>query len=117
MNPEQVRMRKRRTPEEVEQLVAEFLSSGMREMEFCRSRGLSRDTLNRHLKKQGKKQDQERPASRLVRVKMGSGKKGRARAETGAGLAVVLAGGRRIEVGMGFDALTLERVVEVLEGR
>ena len=53
----------------------------------------------------------------MVRVKMGSGKKGRARAGTGAGLAVVLAGGRRIEVGMGFDALTLERVVEVLEGR
>jgi hypothetical protein len=31
------------------------------------------------------------------------------------GLAVVLAGGRRIEVGRGFDAKTLEQLVRLLE--
>ena len=43
---------KRRTRAEVQQLVAEFVSSGLRRSEFCRSRGLSFGTLNRHLKKQ-----------------------------------------------------------------
>src|SRR2546421_3215432 len=42
---------KRRTRAEVQKLVAEFVSSGMRRSEFCRSRGLSFGTLDRHLKK------------------------------------------------------------------
>jgi hypothetical protein len=43
---------KRRTRADVQQLVAEFVSSGMRRSEFCRSQGLSFGTLNRHLKMQ-----------------------------------------------------------------
>ena len=42
---------KRRTRAEVQELVAQFMSSGMRRGEFCRSRGLSFSTLDRHLKK------------------------------------------------------------------
>jgi hypothetical protein len=42
---------KRRTRAEVQQLVAEFVSSGMRRSEFCQSRGLSLSTLDRHLRK------------------------------------------------------------------
>jgi DNA-binding transcriptional ArsR family regulator len=42
---------KRRTRAEVQQLVAEFVSSGIRRSEFCESRGLSFSTLDRHLKK------------------------------------------------------------------
>ena len=42
---------RRRTRTEVQQLVAEFVSSGMRRSEFCRSRQLSFGTLDRHLKK------------------------------------------------------------------
>ena len=53
MNGEQqVAARRRRTRAEVRQLVAEFVNSGMRRSEFCRSRGLSYSTLDRHLKKQ-----------------------------------------------------------------
>ncbi len=37
---------------EVQELVAEFMSGGMRRSEFCRSRRLSLGTLNRHLKEQ-----------------------------------------------------------------
>jgi DNA invertase Pin-like site-specific DNA recombinase len=51
---------KRRTRAEVQRLVAEFVSSGMRRSEFCRSRGLSFGTLDRHLKKRrwrGKKEE------------------------------------------------------------
>lgn len=46
---------KRRTHAEVEQLVAEFMGSGMRRSEFCRSRGMGISTLVRYLRKgQGK---------------------------------------------------------------
>ena len=41
----------RRTRAEVQQLAAEFVSSGMRPSKFCQSRGLSFSTLDRHLKK------------------------------------------------------------------
>ena len=37
-------------------------------------------------------------------------------ASTGSALAVVLRGGRRIEVGRGFDTGALEQLVRVLEG-
>jgi hypothetical protein len=35
--------------------------------------------------------------------------------ESGCGLTIVLARGRRIEVGTGFDVATLERLIRVLE--
>jgi hypothetical protein len=35
----------------VQQLVAEFVSSSMRQSEFCQSQGLSFSTVDRHLKK------------------------------------------------------------------
>jgi len=45
-------VRRRRTGAEVQQLVAEFVDSGMGRSEFCRNRGLSLSTLGRHLRKQ-----------------------------------------------------------------
>jgi len=41
----------RRTHAEVQQLVAEFIGSGMRRSEFCRSRGMGISTLVRYLRK------------------------------------------------------------------
>ncbi len=40
---------RRRTRAEVQPLVAEFVSSGMRRREFCQSGGLSFSTLDRHM--------------------------------------------------------------------
>src|ERR1700678_545866 len=63
---------KRRTRAEVQQLVAKFVSSGMRRSEFCQSRGLSFSTLDRHLKKLRWK-GRRRPTSsarRLVPVEL-----------------------------------------------
>jgi hypothetical protein len=51
---------KQRTRAEVQKLVAEFTSSGMRRSEFCRSRGLSFSTLDRHLKKRRRTSDSSR---------------------------------------------------------
>jgi hypothetical protein len=117
MNGEQeVGTRKRRTRAEVRQLVAEFVSSGVGRSEFCRSRGLSLGTLERHLKKQRWKRNKRSAAGdgQLVPVEVAVWKSELER-ESSCGLVVVLSGGRRIEVQRDFDAHTFERLVSVLE--
>src|SRR5208337_2485022 len=94
---------KRRTRAEVQQLVAEFVSSGMRRSEFCQSRGLSFSTLDRHLKKRRWKR-RRRPVSsagRLVKVELAA-KESPTHPAT-CGLAVLLPSGCRIEVHPDFD--------------
>jgi hypothetical protein len=107
---------KRRTRAEVQQLVAEFVSSSMRRSEFCRSRRLSFSTLDRHLKKRRWKR-RRRPTSsagRLVPVELAA-RKSPKQQESSCGLAVVLRGGRRIEVHPDFDTSTFERLMSLLE--
>ncbi len=107
---------KRRTRAQVQQLVAEFMSSGMRRSEFCQNRGLSFSTLDRHLRKLRWKR-RRRPVSsggRLVPVELAA-RKSPTQHEAGCGLAVVLPGGRRIEVHPDFDTDTFERMVSLLE--
>ena len=96
--------------------MAEFVSSGMRRSEFCQSRGLNFSTLDRHLKKRRwKKQTRSVPADgKLVAVELAIGKPP-AEQQGSCGLAVVLSGGRRIEVQHDFDVHTFERLVGVLE--
>jgi hypothetical protein len=106
----------RRTRAEVQQLVSEFVSSGMRRSEFCQSRGLSFSTLDRHLKKRRWKRSR-RPTSAsgpLVSVELAA-KKPPTPHEPSCGLALVLPGGRRIEVQRDFDVHTFERLMSVLE--
>jgi hypothetical protein len=107
---------KRRTRAEVQKLVAEFVSSGMRRSEFCRSRGLSFGALNRHLKKERwkKKSRAASAAGRLVPVELAARRSPRQH-EPSCGLAVVLPAGRRIEVHPDFDTDTFERLVSLLE--
>ena len=107
---------RRRTRAEIQQLVAEFLSSGMRRSEFCDSRGLSFGTLNRHLKKLRWKRKSRRASSagRLVPVELAA-RKSSTQHEPSCALAVVLPGGRRIEVHPDFDTTTFERLVSALE--
>jgi hypothetical protein len=107
---------KRRTRAEVQQLVTEFVSSGMRRSEFCQSRGLSFSTLDRHLKKlRWKRRRKPIPsASRLVPVELAA-RKSPKQLEPSCGLAVLLSDGRRIEVHPDFDTSTFERLVGILE--
>ena len=107
---------RRRTCAEIQQLVEEFVGSGMRRTEFCRSRGLSFGTLDRHLKKQRWKRKNRRASSagRLVPVELAA-RKSPAAHESSCELAVVLTGGRRIEVHPDFDTDTFERLVSALE--
>ena len=95
--------------------MAEFVSSGMRRSEFCRSRGLGFSTLDRHLKKQRwKRKRRSAPGGgQLVSVELAATKP--ADSESSCRLAVVLSGGRKIEVHGGFDAHTFERLMSLLE--
>src|SRR5713101_6209835 len=117
MNGEQqVAARRRRTRTEVRQLVSEFVNSGMRRSQFCQSRGLSFSTLDRHLKKLRWKRRRKpiSSAGRLVPVELAA-RRSPKQHEPSCGLAVLLPGGRRIEVHPNFDTSTFERVVSVLE--
>ena len=93
-------------------MVAEFESSGLSRIEFCRERGLALSTLGRY-----RKRGRQAPAAAnpLLAVEV-SGRAPVPLGATGSALAVVLRGGRRIEVGRGFDTGVLEQLVRALEG-
>jgi hypothetical protein len=116
MTDEQGVLRKgrRRTPAEIEQIVSEFQSSGLNRTQFCRRQGLTLGVLNRYLKRLGAACDTGATSNRVVAVELAGKKLGGERAD-GCDLAVVLASGRRIAVGAGFDAVTLRRLVQLLE--
>jgi transposase-like protein len=99
--------RARRSGEEVQRLVEEFVSGGMKCSEFCRARGLAPGTLRRHLKggTQGARQ-----TPRLVAVELEQKAARKANA-----IEVVLGRGRRVEVRPGCDAPTLQTLIAVLE--
>jgi ATP-dependent helicase YprA (DUF1998 family) len=105
--------KQRRTREEIRQIVTEFASSGMQQIEFCRSRGISRSTLDRHLRKQRSQKQASSGGNELLAVQLTTAR-GNLPQNSG-GLVVVLPGGHRIEVSRGFDAGTLERLLSVLE--
>jgi hypothetical protein len=88
----------------------------MRRSEYCHSRGLSFSTLDRHLKKRRwrRKTRSASAESHLVPVELAISKSPAERGPS-CGLAVVLSGGRRIEVQRDFDVQTFERLVSVLE--
>ena len=89
----------RRSRAEVRRLVEEFKRSGMNRSQFCRQRQLALSTLKRHLASEPAAAADPRPAgSRLVPVEVLKGRRKAQSAAHGGGVAILLAGGRRIEV-------------------
>ena len=114
MNEEQVcAVRRRRSRQEVEQVVAEYESSGLSRIEFCRERGLALSTLGRYRSRQ--QREAAAGSNALLAVEV-CGRAPAPIAGTSSALAVVLRSGRRIEVGRGFDTGVLEQLVRALEG-
>lgn len=114
MSEEQVEKRiRRRSQAEIEQLLAEFESSGTGREEFCQRHGLALSTLARY-RRRLRTAPGEAGGGRWLAVELaGPGAAGGN--GLGSGLAVVLSGGRRIEVGIGFDAATLGNLLRLLE--
>jgi hypothetical protein len=104
----------RRSRTEADQLVAEFEGSGLSRREFCQSRGLKVSTLDTYRRRRRQVQCEAGGLPRWVAVEVRDTKQTEA-GTAASGLAVVLAAGRRIEVGQGFDADTLAQLVSVLE--
>lgn len=105
--------RRRRSRAEIEQLVAEYESSGLSGEEFCRRQGVSRATLARYRQQQRK---QASPAhGDWIEVKISGALPGGPATGAPSGLTARLGNGRRIEVTRGFDPATLERLLTVLE--
>jgi hypothetical protein len=102
-------IRHRRSREEIQELLARFESSGLSRVEFCRAEGVSLASLARYRKWQAR----EDPVAggQLVPVEVTALRLD----PQNAALVVAVRGGRRIEVGRGFDARTLAQLVGVLE--
>jgi hypothetical protein len=106
------RRRRRRTSSEIEQIVSEFKSGALTQKEYCRQQGLTLSTLGRYLSRG--RASREASNRGLVAVELAV-KNGSAKACGGCGLSVSVASGRRIIVEAGFDAASLQRLVQVLE--
>lgn len=102
--------RRYRNRSEAEQLAAEFEASGLTQREFCQRHDVSPHTLARYLKCYRQQNPPRNDTPRWVGVELSA-----ITPAPPSGLAVVLGAGRRIEVGRGFDAATLEQLVSALE--
>jgi hypothetical protein len=91
-------------------LVVEYKAGGMSREEFCRKHGLALSTLARYLRRREQGPSEGAGPSRWLAVELSG-----AHPAAASGLAVVLTGGRRIEVGRGFDTRTLQQLVSLLE--
>src|ERR1700693_6538717 len=101
MNEKQVfEIRRRRSRQEVEQLIAEYESSGLSRSEFCRERGLSLSSLSRYRKRRARQAPAGRNALPAVEV---SGQAPAALAATGSAPAVVPSGGGGVRGGGGGE--------------
>src|SRR4029077_16077709 len=110
---QEVRRRRRRlTPAEIQQIVSEFKSGELTQIEFSRRQGLTLSTLGRYLRQA--RASSEASKRGLVAVELAV-QKGDGKACGGCGLSVMVASGRRIVVESGFDAASLQRLVQVLE--
>ena len=109
MDEQQQRLGRRRSREEADRLAAEYEASGLSQREFCDQRGVPLKTFARYLARYRREQAGESRLPQWVAVEVA------AKHGDSAGLSVVLAGGRRIEVQPGFDAETLRRLMVELE--
>jgi hypothetical protein len=109
----EVKIRKRRSSQEIRRLVTEFESSGLRQVEFCKSHGLALSTLQRGLKRRRTEAEGQGKSERLVEVKISRSR--RSGSTESSVLEVLLAKGRRIEVRRDFDAETLVRLIRTIE--
>ena len=97
-------MRRRRTAQEIEELLEKYRASGMTLVAYCQQAGIARSTLGRYLRRRSGRQ-------RLVRVKVDAAMDPRP------SFVLVLSNGRRIESGWQFEDADLARLIRVAEAQ
>jgi len=98
-----VGMASRRSSEEIQEILERYRTSGLSQLEYCRQTGMVLSTLGRYLRRSQRREQQ------LVRVKV------EATPEPGTGYVLMLANGRRIAGGWGFEDAELARLIRVAE--
>ncbi len=96
-------MAKRRSAEEIEQLLDQYRASRLTQIEFCRQAGIALSTLSRHLRRHGG------TGQHLIQVRVEAAR------EPDPGFVLVLGNGRRIEAGWRFSDAELARLIRVAE--
>ena len=96
-------MARRRSEQEVEQVLEQYRASGLTQIEHCRQTGMVLSTLGRYLRRRNG------PEQRLVQVEMASA------AQAATGFALVLGNGRRIESGWEFGDAELVWLIRIAE--
>ena len=108
-------VRKRRSRVEVEKLVAEYEASGLTRDVFCQQRGLSVAALYRYRRRVQKRARSGAGPMLPVEVVLSTAQGSNCAARGYGALVVESRSGRCIEVGRGFDAETLERLLTILD--
>lgn len=96
-------MARRRSEEQIEQLIEQYRASGLSQLEYSRQTGVILSTLGRYLRRH------TTPEQRLLRVSLEPA------SEPSAGFALVLGNGRRIETNWRFADAELARLIRVAE--
>src|ERR1044071_1173646 len=96
-------MARRRSWEEIQQVVQQFRASGLSQIEYCRQTGVVLSSLGRYLRLT------KSPEQQLVQVKV------EAPPEPGMAFVLMLGNGRRIASGWGFGDAELARLIRVAE--
>lgn len=110
MAEQEAGIKRRRSRSEVDRLVATYDSSGLTQREFCTQHGFALATLARYRRRR-QETTQECDGARFVAVEMAGVEQRKAASR----LTLVLASGRRIEVGDDFAPETLRQLVRALE--
>jgi hypothetical protein len=108
-------VRRRRSRVEVEKLVAEYEASGLTREGFCQQRDLSVAALDKYRRRAQKWARSGAGPMLPVEVVLSTAQGSKCAARGDCGLVVESRSGRRIEVGRGFDAETLERLLTILD--
>jgi hypothetical protein len=98
-------MARRRSAEEIQQVVERYRATGLSQREFCEQTGMKLSTLGRYTRREKRAEQPEQ----LVRVKVESA------AEPGPGFVLMLGNGRRIASGWEFGETALARLIRIAE--
>lgn len=96
-------MARRRSVDEIQELLEGYRASGMTQIAYCRQTGVALSSLGRYLRRSSGK------GQRLIRVRLGSPP------EPERGFVLVLGNGRRIESGWKFGEAELVRLIHIAE--
>ncbi|MEM4188241.1 MAG: hypothetical protein QXN56_03675 [Candidatus Hadarchaeum sp.] len=100
---------------EVSELVAQYVTSGLTQTEFCRQHGLDLSTLRRRLLGRPRSAAGGTSATKWVAVELSPSSD--AKAGPSASGVVLVVGSCRIELARGFDGETLRPLPMMLAGR